>query len=160
MASGKSSVGRRLADRLGGTAVDLDMLVEERAGRPIREIFAADGEAAFRELETRCLQTLDTAGVAVIATGGGTPVSAVNRGWMRERGDCVWLDPPFDVVLGRLDETGRAARPLFDDVEAARALYDARREFYRHCDLRIPVHAEDTVDEIVDRTFRQLRDPL
>src|SRR5689334_7067287 len=94
--SGKTTVGRLVADRLGWAFVDADSVLEERYGQTIREIFAAEGEAGFRDKEAAVLADLCRATDAVIATGGGIVLRAANRVLLKRHGLVVWLaaDPP------------------------------------------------------------------
>jgi shikimate kinase len=94
MGSGKSTVGRQLAERLGRSFIDTDAVVADRAGRTIAEIFQTDGEAAFRHMESQIIAEVTSAGGAVIATGGGAVLSAENRALMRQDSLVVWLQAP------------------------------------------------------------------
>jgi shikimate kinase/3-dehydroquinate synthase len=135
--SGKTAVGRRLAARHGAEFVDLDDRIEERAGRPIPEIFAGDGEAAFRHLERRAVADLGPAGVEpailrVISPGGGAVVDPRNR-WALYRGRVpIWLDVPPEVLAQRLRRSP-TVRPLVqggDPRARIRQLSVAREQFY------------------------------
>lgn len=139
MGAGKSTVGGLLAGRLDCSFVDLDVAVETAAGQAVRAIFATLGERRFRELEDDQLRR--TAGVerCVVATGGGTPIEAENRRWMRAHGTIVWLDVPFDRLRERMVEVPE--RPLWRDEVRARQLFDSRLEIYRDCDLAIETEA-------------------
>ncbi len=144
--TGKSTIGRLLADRLGVTFVDADAELESRAGRTIREIFAADGEQAFRDLESLVLADLIAADVGVIATGGGVVLRESNRQRMRA-GRVVWLTANVDELWQRLkaDPASRERRPDLTvggrDEIAQLAL--ARDSLYRAC-----------ADHIIDTTGR------
>ena len=135
--SGKSAVGRRLAQRQGATFVDLDDLIERRVGRSVAAIFAEEGEAAFRRHEREAVLSLgpadpDTRLRRVIATGGGAVIDPRNR-WLLYRGRFpVWLHGTAEVLSHRL---GRSAnvRPLIagrDPIGAIRELSAARERFY------------------------------
>lgn len=134
MGSGKSSTGRRLALRLGRPFVDTDRLVEERAGRSVPEIFAADGEAAFRALEARAVaDALDSPEEAVIAFGGGAVLDPASRQRAREAALVVWLRaPPAELarrVAASQRRAGSPARPLLGaGVPAEAVLEDLARE--------------------------------
>ncbi len=135
--SGKSAVGRRLAARHGATFVDLDDRIEAAAGRPIPEIFAAEGEPGFRARERAAVAelgepTTEPGPTRVVATGGGAPVDPRNR-WRLYRGrTVVWLDGPPEALAQRLRHSPHP-RPLLqgrDAIGAVRALAAARERFY------------------------------
>src|SRR5918992_4471934 len=95
MGVGKSSVGRRLALRLGRQLLDTDKMVEDEAGSTVAEIFAAEGEAAFRALEAAAVRkALETQPYAVIAFGGGAVLDPITRGLARQLALVVWLQAP------------------------------------------------------------------
>lgn len=110
---GKSSVGPLLAGRLGRPFRDADAELEADAGTSIRDIFAAEGEAGFRDRETATLRKLTAGEPAVIATGGGAVLRAENRDLLRASGFVVWLRAPAEVLWGRIaaDPTTAARRP-------------------------------------------------
>ncbi|HYE14672.1 MAG TPA: shikimate kinase [Pyrinomonadaceae bacterium] len=143
MAAGKTTVARALARRLGRAWADLDEAVTKREGRTPARLIEEDGEAAFRDAETRALSDLLERGEAsVIALGGGTFALARNRVLLAAHG-CVsvWLDAPFDLCWRRITEAGAAPRPLARDRAAARRLYDERLASYRLASLRVRVSA-------------------
>src|SRR5438552_10508839 len=114
MATGKSEVGRRLARRLGRPFVDLDQLVEAAAGRTVAAIFAAEGEARFRELERDAVEEACRVPDAVIATGGGTLLDPENRRRLASAGPIVRLAAPPEDILRRIGDP--ATRPLLADT--------------------------------------------
>src|SRR5437660_1222425 len=111
MGSGKTTLGKILANRLQWEFIDLDELIIERAGRSIPEIFSEFGEAHFRLLEREALRSLAARSPAVVALGGGVFVSDENRALVAEQGISIWLDCDLDEILKRLgnDKT----RPLY-----------------------------------------------
>ncbi len=139
MGSGKTTVGRLLADSLGCPFLDLDDLVVKKAGKSIPDIFAQDGEPAFRQLEARLLrQTVEkyTETTAVLALGGGAVMTPSSASLLHEKTVCIYLRATLDTLLSRLaGET--AGRPLADDAMASRL---AERE---------PVY-EETAHVIID----------
>jgi shikimate kinase len=150
MGAGKSTIGQLLAKRLGRPFLDMDAMIVERTGRSIPEIFARDGECAFRALEGETLAELcDREEPAVIATGGGVVLAAPNRRRIREAGVAVWLDAPPEVVAERI--AGDANRPLIAGVDARtrareldmqrRALYEATADFTLRTDACGPDEA-------------------
>ena len=122
MGSGKTTVGKVLADFLGCPFMDLDDLVVKKAGKSIPDIFAQDGEPAFRQLEARLLrQTVEkyAENTAVLALGGGAVTTPASASLLHEKTVCIFLRATLDTLLERLaGET--AGRPLADEAMAAR----------------------------------------
>jgi shikimate kinase len=138
MGAGKSAVGRPLAEALGYRFLDADDALEQVAGRSIPEIFATDGEAGFRELETAVLGQIASWHSLVVATGGGVVTRPANWGHMRQ-GVVVWLDAPAPLLLQRL-RSDPTPRPLLQaDDPAARLgeLLAQRQPIYAQADLRV-----------------------
>ena len=139
MGSGKTTVGRILADDLGCPFLDLDDLVVKTAGKSIVEIFAQDGEAAFRLLEAKLLrQTVQryAEGTAVLSLGGGAVMDPASAALLHDKTTCIYLRATLETLLRRLDgET--LSRPLADASLAARL------------EQRIPVY-EDAAHAVVD----------
>lgn len=138
MGSGKSSVGRVLARKLGWRFVDLDRAVEKMAGRGIPEIFSESGEPYFRELEHRTLsKTLDEENTTVLACGGGVVVHPGNRVRLREV-DTVFLEEDLGVLYERTRKPGRPLRGRgYEEFEER---YEERLPLYREvADLEVAV---------------------
>lgn len=140
MGSGKTTVGRLVAERLRRPFADTDELVEARAGAAIASLVSREGEAAFRRLERRCLETLlgdDGDAGLVVATGGGLWLAAPARRLMLARGVVLWLDVPLDEARRRVGEG--PDRPLWParDRIALRELYERRRAAYALASRRI-----------------------
>jgi shikimate kinase len=122
MGSGKTTVGKILADFLGCPFLDLDDLIVKKAGKSIPEIFEQDGEPAFRELEARLLrQTVAkyAESTAVLALGGGAILAPASAALLRDKTVCIYLRATLDTLLARL-EGETAGRPLADDALAER----------------------------------------
>ncbi|MDX1500928.1 MAG: shikimate kinase [Thermoanaerobaculia bacterium] len=151
MGAGKTTAGRRLARRLGLAFVDLDAEIEAEAGRSVAEIFAAEGEAGFRERERRALGRVAAGPEAVVATGGGLPLSPANRDLMRATGVTVWLDPGVETAITRLAGAPGRERPLFADAEEARRLYRRRTPAYRTADHRLRIGPEEGPHRVATR---------
>jgi shikimate kinase len=154
MASGKSTVGRHLAHRLGWSFYDTDDEVELAEKLTIGEIFAARGEQEFRRIETGIIHQhvrwIERGRPAVLALGGGAFVESASRQLLQDNGMAVWLDCPFEVVKRRVGDGSK--RPLAQDPEKFRALFDARRGVYSLADIHIPIESDDpeiTVETIV-----------
>lgn len=160
--TGKTTVARRLSQRLGWSALDADDEVERRAGRSIADIFAQDGEASFRDLESAVL--LDLAGLThtVFAAGGGAVLREPNRRALRDAGRVVWLTAPAEVLARRIaaDATTSARRPNLTAAggEAEiRQLLAQRAPLYRECAELDVDTAEKSPDEIAREILERLR---
>lgn len=131
--SGKSSVGRQLAKRLGVVFVDSDTVIEERIGEPIRSFFDREGEARFRDVEEQVIAELCASGAqGVLATGGGAVLREANRRVLRASGTLVYLRANPDELQRRLRNDTQ--RPLLQGVDARaklRELYAQRDPLYR-----------------------------
>jgi shikimate kinase len=161
MASGKSTMARALAARLGWRAEDVDELIEKRAGMTVAEIFARHGEPHFRAIEREILKLLQPLRNVVVATGGGTFVDPENRAAINLDGVSVWLDVPLVDLIPRIPLDGR--RPLASDRAHLERLYAARVEAYRMALLRVnashqsPARLVDVVLEAVHQMPQVLR---
>ncbi len=134
MGAGKSSVARELARRTVRRWVDTDRLAAARAGMPIPEIFARQGEEGFRRVETEALRSLEGSGRLIVATGGGIVTQAENMLLLRALGGVVFLTASEDVLFERVSRTSH--RPLLhtDDPRATLAeLLARRRPLYETC---------------------------
>lgn len=128
MGSGKTVVGKELAKILGVKFVDTDELIEEEQGVAIKAIFATHGEDYFRDLEYEmCKKVADMNGV-VVSTGGGAMTFKRNVDAIKEGSKVVFLDASFDVICDRIGDS--STRPLFQDKEKAKKLYDERKDKY------------------------------
>ena len=157
MGVGKSTVGARLAARLGRVFIDTDREVEEKSGRTISEIFETDGEAAFRKLEAEAVQLAEMDG-AVVALGGGAVAEpgAIER--LRESGEVIFLTADPGVLIDRIGDF--ANRPKLAglsraaQIETLSSLLEARLPFYRLANRVI--EGSGTTDEVVDRILDAL----
>jgi shikimate kinase len=128
MGTGKTEVGRLLADILNRRHVDLDSLIAERAGMTITEIFSARGEAGFRAMESEAVREMSAQRGLVISTGGGAVMSGENVSCLRESGLVVWLEAGLDSLRERLkDDT---TRPMLANKGDMAALYQRRLPLY------------------------------
>lgn len=145
MGSGKSTVGRALADELGWNFVDLDEEIEREQGSSIASIFDQRGEAEFRLLETdalrRCVRTVQSGHPRVISLGGGAFLEHENLDLVSNNGVSVWLDCPLPVIERRI--AAFTHRPLARDPNHLRHLYEVRREGYARADYRIETDDEE-----------------
>jgi shikimate kinase len=150
MGAGKSSIGRRLAARLGIPFIDADGEIESAAGMTISEIFDKHGEPYFRAGEARVIARLLDNGPQVLATGGGSLLDAQTRTLIREKGISIWLKADIEVLLKRTKR--RNDRPL---AEKIRDLLPAREPFYAQADIVVQSRDEPH-DNIVDEIMVQL----
>ena len=163
MGSGKSTIGPILANTLGFEFVDVDKLVEQRAGKRIAEIFSANGERKFREIERRVIEELSGLEHTVVSLGGGTITNEENFSFVQKSGIIVYLQLSPEEILQRVRH--RSDRPMLRDEEGDPLPPDvlehrivellARREpFYARADVVVPADKKRvgvTVDEIVKR---------
>jgi shikimate kinase/3-dehydroquinate synthase len=156
MGSGKSAVGRRLAQRLGYRFEDMDARIEARAGRTIAEIFAEQGEAAFRGLEEAEARALREETRVVIAAGGGAFAEPRTRALLREGAMTVWLRCSLTAILRRVKPDG--SRPLAGNRDIMRALLAEREPSYRQADVAVDT-SRQTPREVVDRIVRLASEP-
>jgi shikimate kinase len=145
MGSGKSTVGRALADRLGWSFFDIDADIERDEQQPIGGIFAMRGEPEFRRIETdairRRVASVECGSPAVVALGGGAFVVESNRALIENNGITVWLDCPFEIAARRV--AGDPGRPLAQDPVRFADLYHSRREGYRLAHVHIAIASDD-----------------
>ena len=143
MGTGKSALGQPLAEALGYRFIDADTTVEQVAKRSIGEIFASDGEAGFRALETAVLNQIASWHSLVVATGGGVVTRQENWGHMRQ-GVVVWLDAPTELLLERIaaDPTPRPLMQSPDPAVRLAELLGERQPLYAQADLRIEQNGE------------------
>lgn len=148
MGAGKSSVGRKLALRLGIPFIDADAEIERAAGMSIPDIFEIHGETEFRAGESRVIARLLDGGPQVLATGGGAFMNAATRARIREKGISVWLKADFEVLLRRIKR--RSDRPLLKTADPAatlRQLIDVRYPVY--AEAAITIESRDVLHEVI-----------
>ena len=147
--SGKSSLGRIVAERLGRPLLDLDADIEAREGAHPADLIGGYGEARFRQIESAAVERACTIEGAVIVTGGGAVIDPLNRWRLWEAGTVVWLDAPDGILLARLAQHGEV-RPMLGGDTAGRlaSLRAARAPFYRAADIH--VDASRALDDVTD----------
>lgn len=152
MGAGKTAVGTALARQLGVPFLDSDDEIVKAAGRTIPEIFARDGEAFFREKESRVLSRLLAGTPCVLSTGGGAFVAEANRVEIDAKGVSVWLRADLDLLWQRV--RNKSTRPLLHTPNPRRTLADllaAREPVYAEAALVVDSRAGLSVDHMADR---------
>jgi shikimate kinase len=144
MGVGKTTVGKLIAEEIGYRFVDTDEVIVKAAGKSINEIFAENGEAEFRQLESDVLAQVCAYTKLVVATGGGIVMQQQNWSYLHH-GLIIWLDSPIQIILQRLaaDDT----RPLLQDADMEsklRSLLEQRQPMYSQADLHITINATET----------------
>ena len=156
--SGKSSLGKRLARRMGLRFVDTDNIVEQQEGALVADIFHYEGEEYFRIAERRAVESLANEGMdLVIATGGGLPTWRDNMEWMLRSGVTIYLRRSPEQILSRLSAYGREKRPMFrgkSDEELLAFMHQqmAEREVYynqAHISVDCTIMCDDDVVECI-----------
>ena len=157
MGTGKTSVGRLVAEQLHFDYLDTDELIQSRTGRPIVEIFSADGEAAFRKMEQELVGELAARTKTVIATGGGLPMNPQNLVSLKTHAlvVCLWASP--EKIWERVKN--QTHRPLLHDADPQkkiRELLAAREPFYRQADVLLNTELR-SVREVTQQVVHQFR---
>ena len=130
--SGKTTIGRQLARRLGVPFLDSDHVIEQRLGCSIRDYFAREGEEAFRDVEQQVLDELSQHHQGVLSTGGGAVLREANRRHLHERGHVIYLrSSPEDVYRRLRHDTVRPLLQVEDPLARLRSLYEVRDPLYR-----------------------------
>lgn len=155
--SGKTTIGRQLARRLGLPFVDSDHVIEQRLGCSIREFFAREGEESFRDVEQQVLDDLTQTQQGVIATGGGSVLREANRRHLLERGHVIYLrSTPEDVFRRVRHDTARPLLQVDDPLGRLRGLFDARDPLYREASHFVIETGRPSVATLVNMIVMQL----
>jgi shikimate kinase len=157
MGAGKSSVGHLVAEQLHFDYLDTDELIQSRAGRTITEIFATDGEPAFRKMESELVQELSSRTKTVIATGGGLPINPQNLAGLKACAlvVCLWASPK--KIWERVKH--QTHRPLLHDPDPQKKIRDllaAREPFYKQADVLLNTESR-SVREVAQQVVHQFR---
>ncbi|MEA1993443.1 MAG: shikimate kinase [Euryarchaeota archaeon] len=150
MGAGKSTVGRMLAEKLQKRFIEIDGLIERKAGQTIQEIFEEEGEVRFRELEIEATKELAEKKNVVISCGGGLALNRINVVRLRKNGLIVLLTAPLDLIKERV--SGDSRRPLLK--KDLSSLLEKREPFYNSA-ADITVETDCSVKKVVDTIMRE-----
>ncbi len=163
---GKSSTGKRIAEKLGRGFIDTDLLIVKRAGCNIDEMVSMHGWKYFREIEKAVIKEVSSGDNLVIATGGGAVTDAVNIENLRANGFIVWLNADADIIKNRMNGDASSAenRPSLtgrDPSDEIKKVLEQREELYRNAsDLEIDtgkININDTADMIIDKAEKLVK---
>lgn len=157
MASGKTVVGKALSEKLGRKFVDSDLVIEEKCGMTISNIFEKFGEEYFRKVEAEVIEELSLENNAVISTGGGAILNSDNIANLRKNGTIVNLEPSDDVIKARLSNDD-GTRPLNkgQDIEQILKRFEDRKPFYDNCDVKIKITTDMNVEDSISAVIKGL----
>nr|WP_277883788.1 shikimate kinase [Nostoc sp. FACHB-888] len=156
MGVGKTTIGRLLAKELGYGFVDTDDVIAQATGKSINQLFAEEGEAGFRQIESDVLSQVCAFTKLTISTGGGIVLRRENWGYLHH-GLIVWLDAPVDLIYSRLAED--TTRPLLQDADPKgklRSLLEQRTPLYSQADLHITEREGDTPEDVAKRILEAI----
>lgn len=164
--SGKSSMGKRLARRLGIRFVDTDKWVEQNEGASVADIFHYGGEEYFRMAERKCVESLASEGEnMVVATGGGLPTWSDNMEWLNQNGMTIYLQRSAEQILSRMSAYGRERRPMFrgksdeELLDFMRAQMAQREVYYSQAHIAVectPLSDDDAVEVIIKELIKRI----
>ena len=156
--SGKSTVGRQLARRMGCRFIDSDHVIEHRIGYSIREFFEREGESAFRDLEQSVIDELSLSGNCVLSTGGGAVLRPANRRHLHDRTTTVYLHSAPEEVFRRLrHDQNRPLLQVADPLLRLKELYEARDPLYRETAHLVIETGRPSVASLVSSIMQELK---
>ena len=158
MASGKTTIGKRISELSGYKFIDTEEMIVKKECRTINEIFDKDGEEYFREVERSVVYEVSKMNNMVISTGGGVVLDKKNIEVLRKNGRVFNLSPDFSVIESRLLEAAKS-RPLLknDSIEDIKKRFDNRIPFYDNCDKKVHISMETTVDETAYEILEEMK---
>ncbi len=158
MGAGKSATGRALARKTGKTLAEVDALIEAKAGKTIKQIFAEEGEVAFREYEIAVIKELGSQKNLVIACGGGVVLNKINIDRLKQESVVIWLTASTEAILERLKTSGdsRPLMPAKNQENEVQSLLLFRQPFYeRAADLQVDTSGL-SIEQVVEKILKKL----
>ena len=158
MGTGKTAVGQVLVKKLNRQFVEMDALIEKKAGKTIPEIFSEDGEIAFRELEIEVAKEISRRENLVIACGGGVVLNKINTDRLRETGSTVYLTASPEVILKRVagEPNQRPLLEVDDPAKTIKELLEFRKPFYERAADRIIDTSELDISTVAEQIITKL----
>ncbi len=153
MASGKTTIGKRLAEDLCLDFIDTDDFIEGKMGKTIAEIFIQEGEEYFRNQERNIISVLSATSDTVVATGGGLPCHSDNMQFLNSVGETVFIDTPVEEILSRLRQE-RETRPLVKDLDKKVLPYFVKENYAK----RLPIYKEARHTISSEEDYEKLKD--
>ena len=155
MGSGKSATGPILAKALNYSFVDSDKIIEDLIGLPIPKIFEEEGEEAFREVESKVLQSIGERHSLIVSTGGGSVIKNENWGIFHQ-GIVIWIDPTREVLLKRLRIEKNKRPLLINNLEnTLDSIFAERKSLYLEADLRVSI-SDEPVEVVATKILKEL----
>lgn len=156
MAAGKTTIGRRLATRLGMPFLDTDREIERAFGCSVADIFARHGESDFRTAECELISQLLSADALVLSVGGGAFADEQTRKKINAKATSIWIDPPFEVIVSRLASS--IERPLASrmSVDELRGLWRERRRSYAEAHFHVEI-SDASADRAIEQIVQDLK---
>jgi shikimate kinase len=157
MGSGKTTLGKKLARRMGMNFIDLDEFIEKKEGKSLPKIFATDGEKAFRQMEAENLRLLENIPASIISLGGGAPCFHDNMSWMNQNGLTVYLKQTPEFLYSRL-KSSKGKRPLISGLSKKELLdyinekLEERSQFYEKA--RIIIESKNMKARLLEEKIR------
>lgn len=156
MASGKSTIGKMLAEKINADFCDLDEIIASEEKKSIERIFAVKGEHYFRLVESKALKNLLSKKPAVMALGGGAFIAPQARHLLFGRATTIWIQANFNILYKRLDSTNRPLVPRKGRYSALGKLNNKRQSIYRKADLHVASH-QLNAEEVADKVIKELK---
>jgi shikimate kinase len=154
MGSGKTSVGRSLAEKLGMNFIDIDIEIEKSEQMSIKDIFDKKGESYFRDVESVIIRKFCELENTILAAGGGSTLNTVSHEALKNSGPIIYLKTSLDVIKLRVNNENK--RPLLKNLEKFERLYDERLQVYGQADIMVDTN-NLSIDQVADEICGELK---